>query len=147
VVLVFNPSKDRVYKYNQMLRKVYDSFIEQTAKEYRAGTERLLEFIGSYFDKSATGDKHTYMLTTAYSNFVFTQDKVEGINYPSVPFGGNGFNVAFFSKIINGNRLRLLSVMKNIVRIELSEDGHLKFVEQNAINGLIDYDNGVLKWT
>jgi hypothetical protein len=78
----------------------YDSFIEQTQEELREGTEKLFEFIGSYFGKQANNDKPTYMFTTAYSNLVFTHDQVEGIIYPSVPFGGNGFNVAFFPKVI-----------------------------------------------
>ena len=147
MVLVFNPLNDRNNVYNQKHGRGYDSFIEQTAEEYRDGTQRLFEFIGSNFNKSASGDRQTYMLTTAYSNLVFTYDRVEGIIYPSVPFGGNGFNVALFPKIINDNRLRLLSVMKNVMKIEVGKDGHYSFVEQSATEGIIDYVNGVIRWT
>ena len=146
VVLVFNPLKTRDNKYNQMHGQGYDSFIEQTDEEYKEGTNRLFEFIGSYFDKPANGEKQTYMLTTAYSNLVFTHDQVEGIIYPSVPFGGDGFNVAFFPKIANDNRLRLLDVMKNVMKIELTADGHFNFVEQSATKGIIDYGSGAIKW-
>jgi hypothetical protein len=87
------------------------------------------------------------MLTTAYSNLVFTHDMVEGIIYPSVPFGGNGFNIAFFPKVMDDNRLRLLAVMKNVMRIGLTEDGHFNFVEQSATNGIIDHANRTIRWT
>lgn len=83
------------------------------------------------------------MLTTAYSNLVFSHDMVEGVIYPSVPFGGNGFNVAFFPKIIEDNRLRLLDVM----RIELNENGKLNFVEQSATRGVINYASRTITWT
>lgn len=146
VVLVFDPSKERDNEYNRQHGEGYDSFIEQTQEEYREGTNRLFEFIGSYFGKQANEDKHTYMLTTSYSNLVFTHDMVEGIIYPSVPFGGNGFNVAFFPKVVDDNRLRLLDVMKNTMRIELTEDGHNNFVEQSADRGIIDYVNRTISW-
>jgi hypothetical protein len=146
VALIFDPSKERDNEYNQMHGEGYDNFIEQTDVEYRKGTKRLFEFIGSYFGKQANNDKSTYMLTTAYSNLVFTHDQVEEIIYPSVPFGGNGFNVAFFPKVMDDNRLRLLDVMKNTIRIELTEDGHNNFVEQSADKGIIDYVNRTISW-
>lgn len=146
VVLVFDPSKNRDNEYNQRHGAGYDSFIEQTQEEYREGTKRLFEFIGSYFGKEAHADKHTYMLTTAYSNLVFTHDKVEGIIYPSVPFGGNGFNIAFFSKVMDDSRLRLLTIMKNVMQIGLTEDGNFNFIEQSATNGVIDYANRTISW-
>lgn len=147
VVLVFDPSKDRDNEYNRRHGAGYDSFIEQTQEEFREGSKRLFEFIGAYFGKQVNDDKHTYMLTTAYSNLVFTHDMVEGIIYPSVPFGGNGFNIAFFPKVMDDNRLRLLAVMKNVMRIGLTEDGHFNFVEQSATNGIIDHANRTIRWT
>lgn len=147
VVLVFDPSKSRDNEYNQRHGAGYDNFIEQTQEELRGGTRRLFEFIGSYFGKQANDDKHTYMLTTAYSNLVFAHDMVEGIIYPSVPFGGNGFNIAFFPKIIEDNRLRLLDVMKNVMRIELNENGKFNFVEQSATKGILNYTNKTIAWS
>ncbi|MGC3978390.1 MAG: hypothetical protein QM751_09315 [Paludibacteraceae bacterium] len=145
VVLVFDPSKARDNEYNQTHGAGYDNFIEQTQEEFREGTKLLFEFIGSYFGKQAN-DKCTYMLTTAYSNLVFTHDMVEGIIYPSVPFGGNGFNVAFFPKIMDDNRLRLLDVMKNVMKIELNENGKFNFVEQSATRGIINYADRTITW-
>lgn len=147
VVLVFDPSKNRDNEYSLKHGAGYDSFIEQIQEEFRVGAKRLFEFIGSYFGKQANDDKYTYMLTTAYSNLVFSHDVVEGIIYPSVPFGGNGFNVAFFPKIMEDNRLRLLDVMKNVMRIELNENGKFNFVEQSATRGVINYASRTITWT
>lgn len=146
VVLVFNPSNSRSNSYYQKHGAGYDDFINKTADVYRDGTNRLFEFIGSCFEKSAKDDKQTYMLTCAYSNLVFTHDLVEGIIYPSVPFGGEGFNIAFFPKVFDDNRLRLLDVMKNVMRVELTEDGHFNFVERSSVKGIIDYSAGTIKW-
>ncbi|MEI6754366.1 MAG: hypothetical protein WCK78_14515 [Paludibacter sp.] len=146
VVLVFNPSNPRSNSYYQKHGAGYDDFINKTDQEYRVGTNKLFEFIGSYFEKSAKDDKQIYMLTCAYSNLVFTHDLVEGVIFPSVPFSGEGFNIAFSPQVIDDNRLRLLDVMKNVMKVELTVDGHFNFIEQSSEKGIIDYSTGTIGW-
>jgi hypothetical protein len=146
VVLVFNPANSRSSKYYQKHGVGYDDFITQIDEAYRDGTNKLFKFIGAGFEEPAIENKDVYMLTCAYSNLVFTKEKVEGIIYPSVPFGGDGFNVALFPKVCDENRLRLLDVMKNVMKVELTEDGHNKFVQQSTAKGTIDYSTSTISW-
>ena len=146
VVLVFNPANSRSNKYNQKHGVGYDDFISKIDEAYRDGTNKLFQFIGTGFEEPAIDNKDIYMLTCAYSNLVFTKEKVEGIIYPSVPFGGDGFNVALFPKVCDENRLRMLDTMKNVMKVELTEDGHKKFVQQSTNKGTIDYSTSTISW-
>lgn len=146
VVLVFNPANSRSSKYYKKHGVGYDDFISKIDEAYRDGTNKLFQFIGTGFETPAIDNKDIYMLTCAYSNLVFTKEKVEGIIYPSVPFGGDGFNVALFPKVCDENRLRLLDVMKNVMKVELTEDGHKKFVQQSTTKGTIDYSTSTISW-
>lgn len=146
VVLVFNPANSRSSKYYQKHGVGYDDFISKIDEGYRDGTNKLFQFIGACFEEPAIANKDAYMLTCAYSNLVFTKEKVEGIIYPSVPFGGDGFNIALFPKVIDENRLRMLDVMKNVMKVELTEDGQKKFVQQSTTKGTIDYSTSTISW-
>lgn len=146
VVLVFNPSNPRTSSYYKKHGIGYDDFISKIGETLKDGTNRLFQFIGSNFEESAIENEDIYMLTCAYSNLVFTKENVEGIIYPSVPFGGEGFNVAFFPKVVDENRLRIIDVMKNVMKVELTEDKHYKFVQQSSIKGIIDYASGTINW-
>jgi hypothetical protein len=120
--------------------------LQQEEDPLRTGINHFFEYIGSKFDKPAKNDMQTYMFTTAYSNLIFTKENVEGIMYPSIPLRGDSFNVAFFPSLIDENKLRLLSVSKNTMRIELMGDVNKRFIEQNSTKGKINYDMNTIIW-
>ncbi len=129
LILIFNPSAPRTTAYNKYHGKPFDQFINQIPVELRKGTIRFFEFIGNEYSKQTNGDNSTYLITCAYSNIVFAYEKSDGIIYPSVSSGGDGFNFALKKEISSENHICL-----EMAKVD-------KFVTKRQKNGKHSFDN------
>lgn len=128
LVLVYNPNDNNESNYNSYHREGFEDFIKQTPKEYRAGTLKFYEFIGKEFAKPVKENISSYLITTAYTNIVFSENRTNGILYPSVPSGGFGFNVALKKDWINEKNIRLENVGVDKFVLTKENDGTYNFI-------------------
>lgn len=146
VALIFNPLKPRDNPYNIEHGKAYDSLIEEIDEEFKDGYNLFFEYIGSKFDQPGKNDREAYLITAAYSNLIFAHNKmVKGLIYPSVPFCGEGFNIAFLPEVVDDNIIRLIDVQKNVMQVEL-DNGNFNLVEKSISGGSINYSTNSIKW-
>ena len=95
----------------------------------RKGTVRFFEFIGQKYAEQAENNLDNYLITCAYSNIVYGYDQCDGIMFPSVPRGGDAFNVVIKRNSIEGSTLSLKSVRMD------------KFIAREQDNGKHDFLN------
>jgi hypothetical protein len=106
-----------------------------------------MDLISSEFSKPSNGDKTKYILTSAYTNLCLSETSADGIMYPSVPYMGDGYNLALKSDFVANNGLKLKSALKNTFIIRLEEQGNYDFEENGAVESIaIDYENRLIKW-
>lgn len=90
-------------------------------------------FLFEKFRKPAKDDPLTYIITTAYCNLALAEAKGKAncILYPSVPFEGQGINVAINSNFIKPDNIELQSIMCNEMKISKIENNKFSFRESN----------------
>ncbi len=133
LVLIFNPSLPRDNAYSKMHGEAFDEFITKTPAELRKGTIKFFEFIGEEYSKVAQEIDESYLITCAYTNIVFAYEESDGIMYPSVPLGGEGFNVALKETIYQNGFLELDAAMVD------------KFIAKKQDNGKPAFFNNASK--
>lgn len=131
-VIVTTPDKnDRVSLYDQQHGAILDKHLESFDSEKRESAILFYRYLFGKFRKPAKHDPKTYIITTAYSNLVLSQDKgSHGIHYPSVPFGGQGVNFAINSSFCTYDNLELTHVMQDEFTIENIPNSDNKNLQQ-----------------
>jgi hypothetical protein len=146
LVLVYNPNAQRDNKYNQFHGAAFDEFIQKTPEALRKGTTKFFEFIGNKYGEQVKDGSKSYLITCAYSNIVFAYDQSDGIMYPSVPLGGDGFNVALKNNVILGKQLKLESARVDKFKAVQQENVKHEFVNIASMDSRkVDENN--IEWT
>ncbi len=127
--LVFNPNLPRNNDYNKLHGEYFDDFIARIPKQLRKGTIRFFAFIAEKYAEQSNDNITNYLITCAYSNIVFAHGRSDGIIYPSVPRGGDAFNVVLKKNVISEGALEL-----NVARTDC-------FVARERDNGKHDFVN------
>jgi len=107
----------------------------------------IFDFMSKEYMRPAKKDKKTYITTSAYSNLIMLKEDLDGILYPSVPFGGNGYNLALKSKLVYDGSIKLTEVTKDTFNIGLTDEGkhsfnHIETISTNKINK----ESGEIRW-
>jgi hypothetical protein len=145
LALVFNPQAERNISYYQQHGEALDEVIKKSPEEFRKGTTKFYEFIGNEFAKNAGGDIRTYQITCAYSNIVFAHEKTDGIMYPSVARGGDGFNIALKKNIITENLIIIETAKIDKFIAQRQENGKHEFVNKASMDSS-GIRNKRIKW-
>jgi hypothetical protein len=149
-IIVTTPDKEnRVSEFDKEHGAVMETFIEQTDAEIRGATILFYRFLFDKFRKSAKNDRKTYIITTAYCNVALahSEGKVDGIYYPSVPFGGQGINFAINSDYVLGNNLELTNILRNELTVSKNENGKHGFTETGKVEASgFDIKNNSISW-
>jgi hypothetical protein len=143
--LVFNPLAPRTNKYSKHHGEAFDSIIDSMPETQRKGTIKFFEFIGKEYSKQSSGNASAYKITCAYSNIVFGYEQCDGIIYPSVPGGGEGFNVVLKKEVSKNNILHLedARIDKFVTRVQ--KNGKHNFVNTESTQASeIKYDS--IEW-
>ena len=114
----------------------YDNFIE-SGKFTEFGvmaSEIIFDFMSKEYIRPAKNDKKTYITTSAYSNLILLNEVIDGILYPSVPFNGNGYNLALKKKLANDGSLKLTEVAKDTFKIGEINNGKHHFIQKDTIS-------------
>lgn len=129
LVLVFDPSLPRNNVFNKYHGEGLDEFLTKTPEKFKKGTIRFFEFISKKYAKQVSNNYHNFFITCAYSNIVFAYEQCDGIIYPSVPRGGDAFNVVLKKNVVSEEVLELKAVRTD------------KFIALEQPNGKHDFVN------
>lgn len=148
-LIVTSPfAEERTSAYDQSHGKVLDNFIHSQTGESRQAIILFYKFLFDRFRKPAKGDLQTYMITAAYCNLAFNQqrDPIDAIFYPSVPYEGKGVNLAIKVGYNFENNLQLELVARNdFERRDTKPEPTFSEVKLWQAKGL-DYLNKKIVW-
>lgn len=148
LIIVSTPDSDmRVNDFDKYHGTALDSFIEKYSGEYQDCVIRFYRYLFEKFRKPAKDDPMTYVITTAYINLakMHLGEEVDGVYYPSVPFNGNGVNLALSPHFIENGGLNLAGAMRSDFKVELQENGKLNFAEVNYMQAT-EITGDVIRW-
>lgn len=134
-IIVSSPdTEERIFKYDSSHGIGLDDFINSQDTETQEAVKLLYRFLFEWYRKPSKHNPLTYYITTAYSNLAFTEayDKANCIQYPSVPFHGQGINLAIKDSFINENNMELEQVMCSEFTIYETPDNFRNFIQSNA---------------
>lgn len=129
--------------------EMYDHFISN-GKFTEIGKELshlIFGFMFNEFMRPAKNDKKTYMTTSAYSNLIMAKTDLDGILYPSVPFGGEGYNLALKKKIVADGSIKLIDVTRDEFTIYETDAGKHHFFNSDTVSTRnINQATGEIQW-
>lgn len=147
-IIVTTPDKEnRVSEFDKEHGAVMETFIEQSDLEMREAIILFYRFLFEKFRKSSKHDPKTYIITTAYCNVALahSEGKADGIYYPSVPFGGQGVNLAINSEFIKN--LELTHVLRNELTVSKNGNDKHEFTETGKIDvSSFSFAQNLIQW-
>ena len=147
-IIVTTPDKEnRVSEFDKEHGAVMETFIEQSDLEMREAIILFYRFLFEKFRKSSKHDPKTYIITTAYCNVALahSEGKADGIYYPSVPFGGQGVNLAINSEFIKN--LELTHVLRNELTVSKNGNDKHEFTETGKIDASsFSFAQNLIQW-
>ncbi len=148
LIMVTSPDKSkRVSEFDKFHGDGYDLHLKDRSDEEKEFSAIFFEYMFEKFRKPAKNDLKTYVITTAYSNLALLQakDLADGITYPSVPFGGQGTNMAVKESYLPN--LKLTHAMWTEFEITPTEEGKHNFTESKSIlTEKINYNSQTIEW-
>lgn len=149
VLIVTSPhEQDRLSPYDKMHGIKLDHFINQQSGDVKSAMILLYKFLFDKFRKPAKKDPQTYIITSAYCNMAFnqTKDPIDAVLYPSVPYDGEGINLAIKATYPFENNMKLVLVARDTFK-RIDNDPMPTF-QQAAFKEAqsIDYANQKIIW-
>lgn len=149
LIIITTPDiNKRVSQFDKYHGVAYDEHLKNKSKEEQEFSAVFFDYMFDKFRKPAKHDPKTYIITTAYCNLALTEaDKIaDGISYPSVPFQGNGVNMAL-KEIYAKNNLKLCHAMWTQFEITPNDVHKKDFTESKSIlTDKINQADGTIQW-
>lgn len=148
VFLIPKPDIDeRISDGDHHYGSVYDEKMKKFAAIEKAYSDVIFRYLSSKFAKPAKNDVKTYMITTAFSNLMFSKNFIDGVLYPSVPFQGQGYNLVLRPNLIDDSSIKLFYVTCDTFQISLAPSGKKHFKQTNSASAKsINAENGKFNW-
>jgi len=143
VGIIAHPYKNKRYtEFDNEFGDKIDYRIEHDCKEFEAQIREILYYFTIEFRYLVENHLY-YKVTAAISNLLF--EGVDAIIYPSVPFMGEGYNVALKKQVIEDNYINLEHAMiEKFIRLN-----PLKMIPDLGFNKTTDrisYDLNTVEW-
>ena len=148
-IILTTPDKNkRVSQFDKDYGLAYDNLIKNKSKEEQEYYGFFFKYMFEKFRKPAKNDPRTYIITAAYFNLAIieAQGKADGILYPSVPFEGNGVNLALKDTFAINN-LKLTDAIWTQFEVALNSINKKDFLESYSIQARsVDRVAGTIEW-
>lgn len=149
-LIVTSPKKEnRTSNYDKYHGAWFDDYISKFEGETLDAIILFYDFLFEYFRKPVYQDCKTYLITSAYCNLAMSKlnNLAVAINYPSVPFNGEGVNYCINSEFLNFENIKIDSAMFNEFYIELNEDRKHSFIETKQLyTTKVDTIKDIIEW-
>lgn len=141
--IIAHPLKNKRYtKFDKDFGNIIDAIIERDCKEIEAQVREILYYFTIEF-RYLVENHIYYKVTAAISNLLF--EGVDGIIYPSVPFMGDGYNVALKNQVIDDKYV----VLEHAMIEKFERLNSLKIVQDDSFDKQTDkiiYNQNKVKW-
>lgn len=132
-------------EYDQQHGQVLGAMMRRMKRESAEAACKFYEFLANVFRQP--GERQAYMISTAYANLAFEKDDVAAVEYPSVPFGGQGRNFCIAQEYCQANYLLLTHVLQDELTVSGLEANTFAFDETGRIVATrIESDYGRIDW-
>jgi hypothetical protein len=141
--------QDRITDSEKFYGEMYDKKMAEGGydKNMKDLSDLIFSFIYEQFSRPAKNDKKTYFITSAFTNLIMMNPNIDGILYPSVPYGGNGFNSAIKRSVVETGGIKLVHVTKDTFKIRETEEGKHHFLQIDSFStNNINNESGEIKW-
>lgn len=150
-IIITTPDfENRVSPYDADNGGILDEFIRNTDENIREATKEIYRYFFEKFRKPSKNDLKNYLITSAITNVCLTiaNNQADCIQYPSVPFGGEGDNFAINKDFIKDENLKLVGALINeLTIVSENENGTFNFEQtKNISTENIDYKNRKIIW-
>lgn len=120
----------------------FEGIIDSQNDESAFLVRSLLQFFSKEFSTSIKENSNHYKITSAFANYVFSLDKVDGILYPSTKYTKEGFNFALRTDVVD-EKMKFYAAQK----IKMQRIGDKKYKEVEKIESEISMsDDNIIKW-
>jgi len=149
LIIITTPDVNkRVSKFDKLHGKAYDEHLKNKSEEEQKFSALFFDYMFEKFRKPAKNDLKTYIITSTYCNLalILANDRADGISYPSVPFQGNGVNIAL-KEDYSKNHLKLSQAMWMEFEVTPTKENKHDFTESKSIlTDKINQVNGTIQW-
>lgn len=150
VVIITSPyPEQRQSAFDKYHGEGLDRILNEYDGELKEANILIYNYLFEKFRKSAKKDPHTYIVTSAYCNIAFSRsdDSIDAIYYPSVPFGGQGVNFAFNNKFIKNENIELLGALRDELTVYINGEGKKSFHQTGNLEAkIVDYATNSIGW-
>lgn len=150
IVITTPDLEKRVSAYDIDNGEILDEFIEKSDENIREATKQIYRYFFEKFRKSSKHDLKNYLVTSAITNVCLTvaNNQTDCIQYPSVPFAGEGDNFAINKDFIQDENIKLVGALINELTIASeNENGTFNFEQtKNISTDNIDYNSQTIIW-
>lgn len=122
--------------------KSFENLIDAQNDESAFVVRSLLQFLSKEFSTSIKENSNHYKITSAFTNYVFSLDKADGILYPSTIYPKEGFNFALRPEVAD-EKMKFYAAR----RIKMERVGDKTYNEVEKIESEISKsDDNIIKW-
>lgn len=136
VIIITTPDpENRKFDYDKEHGMALDEYLNKFYGEELESQKIFYRYMFEKFRKHAKNDLKTYIITSAYCNMALMHagERANAIYYPSVPFQGNGMNLAINELSFNSQILELKLAVCNSFSVTENELCKHSFTETNKI--------------
>jgi hypothetical protein len=128
VSIIHHKDFKRENSYAAEQRAKFDKFLADHPKEVGDKARLVTEFFANEFAKDLTPNDYDYMISAIYTELA-TENGMDGVFYPSVRTGGEGFNVAIHPRCIDNKFI----VPEVVGECTMYKRGQNSFVDNDTI--------------
>jgi len=150
LLVIPKPKKeDRKTDAEKIYGEMFDDFlIKGGLTEFGKINSRIIfEYMSKEMGKPAKKDIKTYIITSSFANIMLHNTNVDGILYPSVPFGGNGYNIGLRRDLVDNGIIKLIEVVRDTFAVGATPEGKHHFLNNNTQSTKnIDLSRDLITW-
>jgi len=149
-IIVTTPDiADRTSEFDKWHGSIMDKRVSNFDKETQEAMVIFYRYLFKNFRKPAKNDTKTYIITSAYCNLALSHssNSANGIFYPSIPYQGQGLNLALNADFVTSDNIELNSILRNEFTVYENENKKISFAETGKLKAInFDTTKNLIVW-
>lgn len=124
-----------------------DKILSRLNPDIRDASEAFINYIVEKLKSRAGVNSNIYFITSAFTNLCFTHsDQLDGVFYPSVPFAGQGANIALRKSTFQNKVLTPITGIRNQFEVLMNGNGKKNFQDVGIFSIDSISKDGEINW-
>ncbi|MFR9524155.1 MAG: hypothetical protein SNH94_06250 [Rikenellaceae bacterium] len=133
VAIIVSPQCcDRESNIERCAGKCFDNYINSVDKETREQIIAFYNYVYLTFKAPVNANPLTYVITSAFSNYIALNKNIQGVCYPCVKSDEPSVNFAIFPEFVNNEWMMLYQVAVDEFTVAEIVDGKCNFVQTGS---------------